>query len=250
MAKIFVSYKYGDNQVDQSRLDKKYWAVKTNPFTGKKERVSEATGRGYTNYIQELLASENDIYKGEKEDESLEGKTNEQIWEILKPRIHDSTVTLVVISKGMKDISRGESNQWMPTEIRYSLWDIANGGRRSLTNALLGIIIPDCNGSYEYIYRRSNCSLCSNINFIDKINNPYLFKILKGNIYNRKNDSGEKCKYIFCSTIKYYGEHSYLHLATFNEFCLNPKVHVDKAIENQRNIEDYDIKKIMCPKIL
>lgn len=150
MAKIFISYKYGDNQVDQS-IDQNYWAVETNPFTRKEEKINEATGRAYVNRIQELLANGNDIYKGEKEDESLEGKTDEQIWDILKPRIHDSSVTLVIISKGMKDFLKIESNQWIPTEIRYSLWEMTNGGKRSTTNALLGVIIPDRDGSYGYI---------------------------------------------------------------------------------------------------
>ena len=111
MAKIFVSYKYADDQVYQG-LDKKYWAEETNELTGAITKETKATGRAYVNYLEELIGRDH-IYKGEKDGESLEEKTEEQIWEIIKPKVHDSTVTLIVISRGMKE-SGQENNQWMP----------------------------------------------------------------------------------------------------------------------------------------
>ncbi|HAT68323.1 MAG: hypothetical protein A2481_02715 [Candidatus Yonathbacteria bacterium RIFOXYC2_FULL_47_9] len=241
MAKIFVSYKYGDNQVEQS-LDYKYWAVEKNPYTGVETKSNEATGRAYANFIQEIIG-ENNTYKGEKQDESLEGKSEEQIWEHLKPRVHDSTVTLVIISRGMKDFYTPESDQWMPNEIRYSLWEVPRGEKTSATNALLGVIIPDRDGRYDYIYGKSNCPHCANINLIDKHNNTYLFNILRGNIFNRDKGGTKRCVGGVCSTTVYDEGHSYLHLVTLEQFKDAPEHHVQKALEIKDNGDEYIIEK-------
>jgi len=240
MAKIFVSYKYGDNQVHQE-LDQKYWAVETNPLTGKEERINEATGRGYANRIEEIIGKDN-IYKGESDREDLKGKTEEQIWEILKPKVHDSTVTLVVISRGMKDISESEGEQWIPNEIRYSLWEVERGERTSATNALLGVIIPDRDGSYGYIWGSSSCEHCKNIRMFQK-DNQHLFRILGQNIFNKKEDDGQKCPGLSCGTRIFTGDHSYLHLVNFDEFISNPNTHIEKALEIQGKVGEYGVEK-------
>jgi len=245
MAKIFISYKYGDDQVLQE-LDKKYWAEETNELTGVVTKETKATGRAYVNFLQEILGEEN-IHKGEKQDESLKGKSEEQIWELLKPRVHDSSVTLVVISRGMKDNFEPESEQWMPNEIRYSLWEVPRGEKTSATNALLGVIMPDRDGSYGYIYGKSDCPHCGHIKVLNKQNIPYLFNILKGNIFNRKNDNGCACQGTFCSSAIYNGDHSYIHLVTLEEFIKDGKHqnHIDKALEIKENADKYDIEKTM-----
>lgn len=245
MAKIFISYKYGDNQVWQG-LDQKYWAVEVNPWTGLDEKVNEVTVRAYVNFLEEILGQEH-IHKGERQNESLVGKTEDQIWEILKPRVHDSSITLVVISPGMKDSFVPENEQWMPNEIRYSLWEVPRGEKTSATNALLGVILPDRNGSYNYIYERSNCDHCGNIRMLNKQRNPYLFNILKGNIFNRKYDSGTTCNGVYCDSTIYEGDHSYLHLVTLDEFVTdeNHKQHVAKALEIKERKEQYKIEKTM-----
>ena len=243
MAKVFISYKYGDDQVWQG-LDQKYWAEETNPETGLVTKETKATGRAYVNLLEEIIGKEN-ILKGEKQDESLEGKSEPQIWEILKPRVHDSSVTLVVISPGMKDFSKPENEQWMPSEIRYSLCEYDRGGRTSATNALVGVVLPDVNGNYEYIFEKSSCQHCSHIRMINKVNNPYLFAVLRGNIFNRKNDDRSTCQGQFCSSVIYNGDHSYMHLVTLNEFIVNGKHqdHIDKALFIKENKELYDIEK-------
>ncbi len=243
MAKIFISYKYDDEQVSQG-LDQKYWATETDELSGITVKETKATGRAYVNLLEEIIGKEN-ILKGEKQDESLEGKTDHQIWEILKSRIHDSSITLVVVSKGMKESSQDENGQWIPTEIRYSLWEVSNGGRRSSTNALLGVIIPDCAGRYDYIYGRSSCPHCRDIKVLDKQNNPYLFNILKSNIFNRKNDDGSTCKGELCSLNIYTGDHSYLHLVTLEDFIKDRKhqEYIDKALEIKGNGDRYEIEK-------
>ena len=54
MAKIFISYKYGDDQVWQG-LDQNYWAVEEDPQTGEDVKIGEATGRAYVNLLEETF---------------------------------------------------------------------------------------------------------------------------------------------------------------------------------------------------
>lgn len=245
MAKIFISYKYADDQVWQG-LSQEFWAEETNDLTGIIRKENKATGRAYVNFLEKIIGKEN-ILKGEKQDESLDRKSEDQVWEILKPRIHDSSITLVVISKGMKDIFQDEEDQWMPTEIRYSLWEISNGGKRSSTNALLGIIIPDNNRSYEYIYKKSDCPHCGHIKVLDKHRNPYLFNIIRRNIFNRKNENTSTCQGAFCNSTIYEGDHSYMHLVTLEEFIKekdSPQKHIDIALKiKELGEKHYDIEK-------
>lgn len=226
--KIFVSYKYGDNMVDQ-RLDRKYWA----------DDATEATGRGYANYFEELIGKEH-VYKGESDEESLEGKTDEQIWEYLKPRVHDSSVTLIVISPGIKNTYESEESQWIPQEVRYSLWEVERGDKTSATNALLGVILPDRNGSYEYIWGKSNCAHCQHIRMFKR---DSLFSILHKNVFNKKSDNGKQCQGPLCYSTIYDGDHSYLHLINFDEFISNPNTHIEKALEIQGKIAEYEVEK-------
>ncbi|MCH7883331.1 TIR domain-containing protein [Patescibacteria group bacterium] len=226
--KIFISYKYSDNMVDQG-LDSKYWAEDTN----------EATGRGYVNYLEELIGKEH-IYKGESDNEPLEGKTDEQIWAYLKPKVHDSSVTLIAISPGMKDIYESEAGQWIPQEVRYSLWEVERGDKTSATNALIGVILPDTNGSYRYIWGESNCAHCQHIRMFKK---DSLFNILHKNVFNKKNDDGNRCQGALCYSTIYDGDHSYLHLVNLNEFILNPNTHIEKVLEIKDKVAEYEVEK-------
>jgi len=244
MAKIFISYKYADDQVWQG-LDQGYWAEETDVF-GSVRKETKANVRAYVNYLEEIIGKES-ILKGEKQDESLKGRSEDQIWEILKPKVHDSSVTLVVISPGMKDHFEPETEQWMPNEIRYSLWEVSRGGRTSTTNALLGVILPDITGTYGYIYEKNSCSHCGHIRMLNKRGNPHLFDILRGNIFNRKNDDGNVCQGAYCNSTIYNEDHSYLHLVTLEEFIKDGKhqEHIDKALEIKENEGLYDVEKTM-----
>lgn len=242
MAKIFVSYKYGDDQVYQG-LDSKYWAEERDELTGVVTKAVSATGRAYVNYIEELIGRDN-IYKGERDGESLKGKSEAQIWELLKPKVHDSTVTLVAISRGMRNMYEPESEQWIPNEIRYSLREQTRGEKTSATNALLGVILPDVDGKYGYIYGKNDCSHCGHIRVLNKQDNPYLFNILKGNIFNHKSGHSGTCSGPFCTSVIYNGDHSYMHLVTLEEFLQAPQMHIDKAVEiKDKGDQHYEIEK-------
>ena len=133
--KIFVSYKYWD--FDVKRLP---GYSMTYPHV-----------RDYVDYIEDRITTKtNDIYKGEHDDEDLSDKTENYIWEKIKNKIYDSSLTIVLISPKMKDDYKWERNQWIPWEISYSLRETPRNDRCSHSNAILGVVLPDENGSYDY----------------------------------------------------------------------------------------------------
>lgn len=96
----------------------------------------------------------------------MSDKSEDYIWEHLKDKIYDSTVTIVLVSPNMKEPNKCERNQWIPWELSYSVKKTTRGGRTSQRNALLVVILPDKNGEYSYY------------------DNLKLFRILEKNINN------------------------------------------------------------------
>lgn len=147
--KVFVSYKYKDYDVKElPNVTQPTWPC------------------DYVDYIQNHILSSDDIYKGEKSDEDISSWTEEAIWDHLKDKIYDSTITIVLISPNMRESGKWQRSQWIPWEISYSLRDTTRHDRTSHNNAILAVILPDSNGSYTY-YDKDN-----------------LFPILKSNIDN------------------------------------------------------------------
>lgn len=145
--KIFVSYKYKDNDVKMiSGVTQPTWPC------------------DYVNYIKNTVLSDDDIYKGEESDEDISSWNEDDIWEHLKDKIYDSSITIVLISPNMKEPGKWQSSQWIPWEISYSVRETIRNDRKSHRNAILAVILPDKSGSYSY-YDKNN-----------------LFPILKDNI--------------------------------------------------------------------
>lgn len=94
--KIFVSYKYADNQVENLSVDQ------------------NSTVRDYVTKFEEKLDSSDDIYKGESDGEDLSKLSVSTIWQKLRDRIYYSSVTVVFISLGMKDWWKPDLEQWIP----------------------------------------------------------------------------------------------------------------------------------------
>ena len=107
--KIFVSYKYTDDSVY--------------PLSNPLNMISfnRSTVRDYVDNLESYFDHTNNIYKGESDDEDLSYLPDDAIWERLKDRIYDSSVTIVMISPNMKEPYRSERSQWIPWEVAYSL---------------------------------------------------------------------------------------------------------------------------------
>ena len=106
----------------------------------------------------------------------------------------------------MKD-STNESEQWIPWEIAYSLSEYTRRDRRSRSNAILAVVLPDEHGSYEYYLNEHYCSKCNCIIY----QTDTLFNILRSNMFNIKNNRAEyaSCTETHSYTI-YSGEYSYI----------------------------------------
>ena len=98
--KVFVSYKYKDND------------VKIIPGV-----IQPTWPCDYVDYIQNKVLSSDDIYKGEKSDEDISDWDEVDIWEHLKDKIYDSTITILLISPNMKEPGKWQKSQWIPWEI-------------------------------------------------------------------------------------------------------------------------------------
>ena len=97
--KIFVSYKYADAHVENLSYR------------------DNSTVRDYVDEFIEKLDASDHIYKGEKDGEDLSDLSDNVIWEKLKDRIYDSSVTIVFISPGMRENWKRDRNQWIAWEV-------------------------------------------------------------------------------------------------------------------------------------
>lgn len=223
--KIFVSYKYGDTYVqDLNVYEDTIWG---------KQKVQTKV-RHYVNELAGILSSEDHIYKGENDGQSLADFSDEYIASTLRDKIYDSSITIVLVSKGMKHIYVAEKDQWMPWEISYSLKEYTRQGRTSLSNGILAIVIPDEFGSYEYYL--TNDSLCNCTSY----NTPFLFQILSDNMFNKKENETSLCSN---GTIVHHGEFSYIKSIKWEEFKISPNNYLNKAIELRDNKDQFNITK-------
>lgn len=221
--KIFVSYKYADSQVENLTI------------------YENSTVRDYVTKFEEILDTSDNIYKGESEGEDLSILSEETIWEKLKDRIYDSSVTVVFISPGMKESWKAEKYQWIPWEISYSLKEVSRKNKNgdavtSRSNAMVAVVLPDINGSYSYYLESKNCcgSGCT-MHHTDK-----LFSIIRKNKFNLKDANKKMCD---AGSAIWYGEYSYIKAVKWNDFISNYSSYIESACERQDNIDDYVICK-------
>lgn len=223
--KIFVSYKYADMQVQDLNIYE-------NTFWG---RIKvQTTARHYVDGLTDILEAEDHIYKGEDDGQSLDDFSDEYIASSLRDKIYDSSVTIVLISKGMKGVGRQEKDQWIPWEISYSLKEYTRNGRTSLSNGIVAVVLPDEYGNYEYYITNNFACNCRSLN------TPFLFRILGSNMFNHKYPNTCKCS--DGSTI-YYGDSSYIQSVKWEDFKNNPNHYLNKAIELRDKKENYNITK-------
>lgn len=222
--KIFVSYKYADNHVKNLSV------------------YENSKVRDYVTKFEEKLDPSDHIYKGESDGEDLSILSDDTIWEKLKNRIYDSSVTIVFISPRMKDLWRTEKDQWIPWEISYSLKEVSRKNKNgdpvtSRTNAMMAVVLPDENGSYSYyLENRTCCSSGCTVHYTDT-----LFSIIRKNKFNLKDASKKVCD--SGSVIWYSGNDSYMEAVKWEDFIANYNKYINRACERQDDIDSYDIYK-------
>ena len=216
--KIFVSYKYSDSLV--SRLS----SVSI---------FDNTTARHYVDELTKTLKDNNDIFKGENDDESLDGFSDETIKSKLRDKIFDSSVSIILISKGMKETFKDEKDQWIPWEVTYSLRESSRNGVTSKINGVLTVVLPDENDSYEYFITKDEACNCR------CLNTPTLFKILKDNMFNVKSPDRRDCN----GSWVYSGDSSYIQSVKWGDFIGYPSKYIEKAIELRDRHDDFLIAK-------
>ena len=219
--KIFVSYKYADDQV--ANLPGQW----------------NSTVRDYVDKLEDYFDSSSHIYKGESSGEDLSQLEEETIWSKLRDRIFDSTMTIVFISPGMQENGVEEKDQWIPWEVSFSLRTTKRKNQNGDTytsnpNAMLAVVLPDTNGAYSYFLEKKNC--CSDGCTMHHTNNT--FAIIRQNMFNLKSANKRVCD--SGSTI-WKGEFSYIRSVKWEDFIKNTEPHIDAAYERQKNIDGYDI---------
>jgi hypothetical protein len=216
--KIFISYKYGDSNVY--------------PLPG----IQNTKVRDYVDVLQDYLDEEDHINKGEADGEDLSDFKDETIESRLRDKIYDSSITIVLISKGMKNSYLPEAEQWIPWEISYSLKEVRREDRVSRTNALLAVVLPDLYGRYDYFITDKFCLNCS----CRKLNTPVLFEILQKNMFNIKDAARKNCVY---NENVFPGYPSYVHPVKWNNFLDEIGSYLDIALKINSNINAYEVVK-------
>jgi hypothetical protein len=212
--KIFVSYKYADNLVR------------------KIPNIYDTTVRDYVDILQSKIDVSDHINKGEDDGEDMSTLADSTIASKLGDKIFDSTVTIVFISKGMKE-NTTEDDQWIPWEISYSLKEQSRNYGNSKTNAVLAVVLPDNFGSYEHFIK--NNEECGSRTLLTNS----LFTILKENMFNVKNPEKRECN----GNIIYSGYSSYIYSVKWDDFIVNIDKYIEISVEIWRNRTNYNLRK-------
>jgi len=214
---VFVSYKYKDENVPPKLL---------------KTILGEPTiVRDYVNELQTVLDKEDHINLGEKDNESLQDFSDGYIESSLKKKIYRSSITIVMISKGMVTSNLVEKDQWIPWEIAYSLRVVKREDSTSKMNAVLGIVLPDKNNSYDWLLTKNVGCNCTTYH------TNKLFSILSSNMFNMKDPVETECEGLKI----HHGEFSFIKTVQWDVFKENCNHYLDKAIEIRDNKELYNI---------
>jgi len=224
---IFVSYKYGDTDVRALR-----------PPGGGLVSFVPTTARHYVDELTRWLDANDHIYKGENDGESLAGFKDETIESKLRDKIFGTSITIVLISKNMKDPSMPEADQWIPWEISYSLKEMTKNNRTSRTNGMLAVVLPDRNGSYDYFVK----TICQNGCMTWYTSST--FGIISNNMFNRKSPDTFFCTNHPSSGRVHRGtNHSYIYPVKWDDFITNMNWYINIAAQISQNTDDYEITK-------
>lgn len=225
--KIFVSYKYKDNSVYPLSSYRSGF-----PFP----YGNPTTVRDYVDKLETYFDHTSNIYKGESNNEDLSNYSDDAIWEKLKDRIFDSSVTIVMISPGMREPHRSERSQWIPWEISYSLRETTRGDRTSHSNAILAVVLPDFHYQYNYFTEpHSYQRLDSQLNEQDPV-----FPIIRKNMNNNRWDRPSAFSHMGFHSIS-TDDSSYIPSVKWGDFVQQPMAYIECAVKRKENIFRYNI---------
>jgi hypothetical protein len=220
--KIFISYKYADRLVKQFQSSS-FW----NP----------TTVRDYVDILQSRIDKNDHINKGENDGEDMNSLEDSTIGSKLGDKIFDSSVTIVFISKGMKE-NKPEKDQWIPWEISYSLKEQSRQSGNSKTNAVLAVVLPDENDSYKHFITHNQCSNCS----CKTLHTNTLFDILKQNMFNQISKTRKDCS---SGSEVFIGHSSYIHSVKWDDFIGDINRYIGIAVDIWADRNNYNIRKIV-----
>ena len=132
----------------------------------------------------------------------------------------------------MREWWKKDRDQWIPWEISYSLKETSRRNKNgdsitSHSNAMVAVVLPDSDGSYSYYLESKKC--CSGGCTIKK------------NKFNRiKNGSNRNCDN---NDTIWTGTCSYIEAVKWSSFIKDYQKYIEKAIERQDNIDEYNIRK-------
>ena len=212
--KIFISYKYADKHVRQiDNYNYTHWLYET-------ENGNYLTARDYVDHLINNTLKDH-INKAEKDNEDLSLLSEETIKQKLYDRIYDSSVTIVLISKKMKEDNKTEKNQWIPRELSYSLQEKTRDNRTSTRNGIIALILPDENGIYDHGIVHKNC--------VTIIQTNYFFDIISENMFNLKSKNLINCQH--CRDEHHTGyDHSYIYPVKWDDFIEHPNDYIEHVI--------------------
>lgn len=225
--KIFVSYKYADDNVA--------FLEEYNHFG------LYSTARNYVDYLQDRNFSGDDLNKAENDNEDLSKFKDTTIKSKLRDKIWDSSITLVLISPNMQDILKKEEDQWIPWEVSYSLRTERRNGKNSLPNGMIAVILPDKSGSYSYFtYHHNLVDDDGKTHNVRVINTDNTFEIIGNNMFNQKEPDYD----IMQGQKVYHGECSYIIAVSWEDFIKDTDTYINRATDLKENsIDEYDLQK-------
>lgn len=227
MAKIFISYKYNDKYVRQNK------SLNINDWLLEVDDGNYLTARDYVNYLMEKVLTDHQN-KAEEDDDDLSSLTEEVIQQKLYDRIYDSTVTIILISKNMREAGE-EKLQWIPRETSYSLREKTRQDRTSYTNGVLAVVLPDENGKYDHAVLHKPCGVRS-------WQTPSFFKIIRKNMFNRFEKNQTLCS--SCFGYHHHGnDHSYIHPVKWDDFVIDHNKYINLALDLKERLDEFDLTK-------
>ena len=223
MAKVFISYKYADKFVRQNNsCNWLHWHSDV-------EDGDYLTARDYVTHLAEKVLTGH-TNKAEKDNDDLSHLSEETIQQKLYDRIFDSTVTIVLLSKNMKE-NKAERLQWIPREIMYSLKQKTREDRTSYTNGVLAVALPDENGLYDHAVIHKDCDVTS-------WQTHSFFKIVNDHMFNRLNKNHTLCS--SCFDYHHHGnDHSYIHPVKWDDFIQRPNEFIDHVLDLKDRTDEF-----------